>query len=632
MNAPTIAPVTTCQPRRLTLYLIKPSRYDDDGYVIRHFRGVIPSNTLMALCGLTRNAVDRGELGDVRVETVLVDEAVERIPYRRIRRDSRRPDGRVVMALCGVQTNQFPRAQDLARRFRAQGLDVIVGGFHVSGANAIVPGTAPELQDMLDIGVHLVRGEVDDCWGSILQRLLGGTLHPITDRLSQTPDLTDMRLPLAEKRYLRRFAITDQGTIDAGRGCPFNCSFCTIVNVQGRKMRARSTAGILAGIRRHYAEGIRFYMFTDDNFARHPNWRQIFDGLSALRKEGHNLTFMMQVDTQAVRLDGFVEKAAAAGCVLVFIWMESIRDENLRIVGKRQNKVPQFRGMIDAWRNHGIVTHCGYILGFPEDTPESIAEDVQRLRDEVGTDLASFFMLTPLPGSADHARLVASGTEIDPDLNQFDTFHPVMDHPNMSREQWARSYRDAWRTFYTPEHMIRCLRRLDSRQYWTLFHNFVWCCNAKKMGEHPMMSGFFRMRDRTERRPGLPQLGWLQHRAMRIKDTAHHLRVWGRLLLEMQEVWLNSRHRSATEVRLTAAISAALFFRPARSWARLCTWFNRRRSTRVDLNAYWHQLIRLGWHRANPLKAPLHAMCELTLLTQFLSERNLPASSGPLPG
>jgi hypothetical protein len=121
--------------RKLRIVLIKPSKYDDDGYVIRFWKGVLPSNTLNVLHGLTEEVKSSGVFGGLRIEIVTFDETAEKLPVRNIIRWSRRPSTKLVVGLVGVQTNQFPRAFDLGRRFRAAGIDVIMGGFHASGRN-----------------------------------------------------------------------------------------------------------------------------------------------------------------------------------------------------------------------------------------------------------------------------------------------------------------------------------------------------------------------------------------------------------------------------------------------------------------------------------------------------------------
>ena len=112
------------------LVLIKPSHYDDDGYVIQWFRSSIPSNTLAAIYGLALDCIDRRVLGeDVQITVFAQDETNTRINVKRIARDIQKTGGKGLVALVGVQTNQFPRAVDLALQFRELGILVCIGGF-----------------------------------------------------------------------------------------------------------------------------------------------------------------------------------------------------------------------------------------------------------------------------------------------------------------------------------------------------------------------------------------------------------------------------------------------------------------------------------------------------------------------
>jgi radical SAM superfamily enzyme YgiQ (UPF0313 family) len=534
--------------RRLVVVLIRPSRYDDEGYVVRHWRGTLPSNTLSCLHSLTEDAARSGELGAVDLRVEVFDEVVSRVDSRSIVRRTRRGGATVVVGLVGVQTNQFPRAQDLARQFRAEGVAVIVGGFHASGAMAMSPATPPECQAMLDAGVTLVLGEVEGRWGGILRDAMAGRLQPVYDFLGSPPDLAAVPVPRASRRTQRKFVLAQSGTIDAGRGCPFSCSFCTIVNVQGRTMRGRSAAHVLDRIHRNYRlegrRGIRHYFFTDDNFARNPQWEAIFDGLIRMRQqEGADIDFMMQVDTQAPRLRGFVEKAARAGCVQVFIGMESVHDDDLKAGGKPQNKVADYREMIARWHAVGVVCHVGFIIGFPHDTYRRVLEDVRGLREAMLVDQASFFMLTPLPGSRDHQAAVDSGLALDPDYNNYDAAHATTTHPRMSKDEWERAFRDAWTEFYSVEHMRASLLAQNPHTYWAVLKNLLWYRAAILEGTHPMVTGFFRLKDRRSRRPTFPiERRWPFYRR-RASEVAHVLRGYLGLVYEMQELWLATRIR-----------------------------------------------------------------------------------------
>ncbi len=541
--------------RRLHVLLVRPSKYDDDGYVIRFVRGVLPSNTLATLRALTEEVAARRELGEVEVAVHLLDEIVDRVdPVKLVRRFTRRRGDRLVVALAGVQSNQFPRAADLAREFHAAGAPVMIGGFHVSGAMAMDPrGVPPEIREMLDLGVTLVRGEVEERWGDLLRDALHGRLRSLY-RVDPPPDLSRASVPVVDPRLMKRFAYPDMGTIDAGRGCPFNCSFCTIINVQGRRMRWRRAEKIIERIRANHALGIDYYFFTDDNFARNPEWERIFDGLIRLREEENlPVEFMMQVDTRAHQIPGFTRKASRAGCSQVFVGMESLNERNLEAAGKRQNDVRGYREMVETWHAHDIAVHVGYIIGFPYDTPESVRREVRQLRDEVGVDQASFFMLTPIPGSADHREMVLRGEPIDEDLNRYDSFQPAMEHPRMSREEWLGAYRDAWREFYSVEGMIRILSRVPARDYWGIFKNFLWYRYAVDVERtHPMICGFLRLRDRRQRRPGFAVEGRVAHARRRARELAANARALFRLYREMQEVWLATRGRPALEERARA--------------------------------------------------------------------------------
>src|SRR2546427_11522380 len=171
------------------IVLIKPSKYDDEGYVIRFWKGVLPSNTLNVLHGLTEAVKDSRVFGDLKLEIVTFDETAEKLPVRRIIRWSRRPSTKLVVGLVGVQTNQFPRAFDLARQFRAAGIDVIIGGFHTSGTINMLSDQEPDIQALVKESITIVSGEVEENWAEILADALHGRLKAI---YSFCPDLQNL--------------------------------------------------------------------------------------------------------------------------------------------------------------------------------------------------------------------------------------------------------------------------------------------------------------------------------------------------------------------------------------------------------------------------------------------------------
>ncbi|MGH7846056.1 MAG: radical SAM protein [Candidatus Binatia bacterium] len=539
--------------KKFRIVLIKPSKYDDDGYVIRFWKGVLPSNTLNVLHGLTEEVKTGRVFGDLAIEIITFDETAEKLPVRKIIRWSRRPSTKLVIGLVGVQTNQFPRAFDLARRFRAAGIDVIIGGFHTSGTINMLGEQEPEIQAMVKESISVVSGEVEENWAEILADALQGRLKPIYSFAQDLQNLVDIGkapLPRISPKTMRHFAKSSFGTADTSRGCPFACSFCTIINVQGRKMRERSPESIAEMVRTNYREHkVSYYFFTDDNFARKKLWRETFEAIIKVRKEGTKVSFMMQVDLARKPKD-FVRLAAEAGCTQVFIGMESVNPENLKAEGKGQNDVGEYRRIIEEWHDAGIVVHTGYIIGLPFDTQEQVPQDIRYLMDVIQPDQASFFMLTPLPGSHDHREMKRRGEWMDSDFNKRDSFHATVKHPHMTAEEWFQAYEDAWKSFYSKENMIKILSRWnhDPKTYWNLMSIFFWYKNAALIErEHPMIAGFFRLKERLSRRPGFAIDSLPVHLWKRAKDVVALFISWGKFLKEMEEVWLQTRTKSEKE-------------------------------------------------------------------------------------
>jgi hypothetical protein len=345
-----------------------------------------------------------------------------------------------------------------------------------------------------------------------------------------------------DRRYLKRFLLGSLATMDTSRGCPYNCSFCTIINVQGKKMRCRSAAAILKAVRENYEAGVQSYFFTDDNMARSPVWEAVFDGLRVMRERGLDIQFMMQVDTQAYRIPGFVRKAQLAGCHTVFVGMETVNPKNIEATGKNQNDAASYRRMVDVWHDAHVRVHVGYIIGLPHDTPVSVREDITLLRDVVRVDEASFFMLTPLPGSRDHQEMRLRAVPIDADLNNLDSYHETFRHPNFAPGQWRAAFQDAWDAFYSKESIINILMRAPRSEYWGLFWTCLWYrWSSVFVQSHPMSTGLFRLKDRTARRGAFAQEGRLAYAWRRLGDLAWGTKVYARLFWEFQEIWFLTR-------------------------------------------------------------------------------------------
>jgi len=533
--------------RIFELFLIKPSHYDDEGYVIQWMVSSIPANTLATLNGLAMDCAARRILGDdVEIRISAWDETNTRIRPELIARRIRDAGAGGLVALVGVQTNQYPRSMDLARQLRALDLQVCMGGFHVSGTIAMLPEMPPELKDAMAIGVSLFAGEAEGRLDEILVAAHRRELKPLYNFMKDLPDLENQPTPFLPLEAVKRTSGV-RTSFDAGRGCPFLCSFCTIINVQGRKSRSRNADDVERLIRANLKQGVRSFFITDDNLARNSNWEPIFDRLAEMReKEGLNIRIIAQVDTAAHKIRGFIEKAARAGVNRVFIGLENINPESLKDAHKGQNRITEYRTMLQAWHNVGTLVYAGYILGFPTDTPETIERDIQIIQKELPIDLLEFFILTPLPGSADHKRLHLSGVPMSTDLNKYDLVHVTTGHAAMSEVQLFGIYQKAWDIYYSDDHIERVIRRTKA---WSFPHRemmmklFTFYACYKVEGVHPLEGGYMRRKYRRDRRPSMkrenplvfyPTYAWqiIAKHAKLLRMYVHYSRMLKRVLAD----------------------------------------------------------------------------------------------------
>jgi radical SAM superfamily enzyme YgiQ (UPF0313 family) len=538
--------------RTVRVYFIKPSRYDDEGYVHFFRYGVQPNNTLTVLKALNegfnrRYSAER----NVYLETVIWDEICDGIvspeSVRAIKEKAAEDGVELLVGLAGVQSNQYPRGRDLGLQFVAQGVKTMMGGFHVSGY--------PESRAFLNAcGITTVVGEAENLWGEIIEDFLRGELklaYAVTEGIRAktgqddiiVPVITDAQLPVVDDRYLTRFFNPAMTTIDTSRGCPFTCSYCSVKNVMGRTMRSREPDAVVSWVRdacRNH--GITSLFLVDDDFFRSPRWEEILTGLVEVKKEYPQLSFMMQVDVDASsyanlaegetetakhrRSRRFVELAAKAGCYQAFVGIESLSPENLNSATKYQNTddrkqilkhdesqarvLNKYRRVVENWHRAGISVHAGYMLGFPFDGPDCGRIAARTLR-KLGFDIVSFFIMTPLPGTEDQVRFAKEGSIIDWDFNNLDSQHVTLAHEKLDRHLWMRAYRDAFTRFYSFGKLLNTVLTVaggrgpgghglavEARR--SIVRQFIYYFFSYRQGRHPMVGGVWQIRRRDLRR------------------------------------------------------------------------------------------------------------------------------------
>ncbi len=540
--------------------MIKPSHYDDDGYPIQWLLSAIPSNTLACLNGIAKDCDKRQVLGaGVELKLSAFDETNQRVRPKKLMRMIERDGGKALVMLIGVQSNQYPRALDIAKQFREGGYPVAIGGFHVSGCISMLDELHPTLVEAQSHGISLYAGEAEERrLDEVLTDAYAGQLKPLYNHMADLPDISNQPAPILPEDHIRRYAGSTT-SLDLGRGCPFQCSFCTIINVQGRKSRFRTADDLEAIIRENLAQDVHRFLITDDNFARNRNWEALFDRLIKMREEeGLKISFTIQVDTLCHQIEGFIDKARRAGVARAFIGLENINPDSLIGAKKRQNRIVDYRAMLQAWKNAGVITYAGYIIGFPNDTKESIRRDIEIIKKELPIDIMEFFILTPLPGSEDHKVLHGKGVWMDPDMNKYDTNHVVTAHPKMSDQELQDAYGLAWEWFFTPEHMETVMRRASACgvSAGKIMFMMLWFFFSIRYAKvHPLDGGYFRLRFRTDRRPSMKRENPLVFYPRYLWEIVHNhfwMTYWlARMGLVRQKIRYDKNAKNYSDLALT---------------------------------------------------------------------------------
>jgi hypothetical protein len=185
------------------------------------------------------------------------------------------------------------------------------------------------------------------------------------------------------------------------------------------------------------------------------------------------------------------------------------------------------------------MTFAGYILGFPTDTPESIARDIEIIKKELPVDILEFFYLTPLPGSEDHKNLHLKGIPVDPDLNKYDLEHACTAHPVMSKETWEEVYRSAWTRYYSDAHVETIMRRAAATglNKTKVIDGITLFSGASRIeGVHPLQFGFVRRKIRTQRRYGMKIVNPLIFYPWRVYDFTKVAWQWVKLVRKYRKI------------------------------------------------------------------------------------------------
>ena len=387
------------QPMRKRILLITPENREIHAYRKRQFNNFIQI-TMPYLCGF---------IDELKYDVTLVDEYNQTIPYGR----------QFDLVAITVNTPNASHCYGISRRFRQNGAKVVMGGPHVT----LMPDEAEQYCD------YLIAGEAEETWPRFLEAFHEGNAQ-CRYMCEQAPSLQG--LPIARRDLIKRRMYT-KGAVFASRGCPNSCRYCNLKQIYCPSFRMRPIHEVLEDIATIEQD---YFVFWDDHFFGDLEYaRQLMRELKSLRKK-----WAAQVTIDRCQDKELLELARDAGCLYLFIGLESFSAESLAGVNKEINNVARYRHTIELIHGCGISVWAGIMFGFDTDD-QNVFRDALTACEQLGIDGVTPSILTPLPKTPIFDELKSGGRLLSSDWAHYDGKTRVSFQPkNMTAEELYRGY------------------------------------------------------------------------------------------------------------------------------------------------------------------------------------------------
>ena len=357
-------------------------------------------------------------------------------------------------------TTTANRTYWLADKVRQRGIPIVMGGVHPSF-------TTDECLEHCD---YVVRGEGEEALLELVEALEGNRdfsdIQNLSYRLGESiyhnplrPLIADLdSVPVPDYSLVPNWERSRKKmvSISTSRGCPFNCSFCCVIQMFGRGYRFTSIDRTLEEIERN-GRGTGHIFFCDDNFTADKERTKRL--LERILSQGINIEWSAQVRVDAARDPELLKLMSLTNCGVVCVGFESINPQTLKAYNKKQT-VDDIRESIKAFHHHGINVHGMFVFGSDDDNYQTLRDTVSFAR-QLDIDSIQFLILTPVPGTPLYSKLEEEQRIICRDWSKYDAHHTVFQPKNMTTyELQAETFRAIDR-FYNWLSILKRLVRFD---------------------------------------------------------------------------------------------------------------------------------------------------------------------------
>ena len=327
------------------------------------------------------------------------------------------------------------RTIDIANKFRELGKTVILGGYMVS----LMPEEAKKYCDSVMIG------DAEETWGQMIEDYRNGTLKKVYQK-----KLTKLETPLPRYELVLKKRIGNFLPVQAGRGCPKTCSFCSIYCLYRGQYLRREIPDVIRDIKRVKELGFKQFLLLDDNLFSNRDYA--FALCSEIKKL--RMHWMTQCSIDISKDEELLKVVAESGCYVLSFGLESISRESLLGMQKGWAHPDQYSEQLKIIRKYGIDVSTEMVVGAEGDTLESIRDTAKFIEDNK-IAVPRFYILTPIPGTQFYDEMKEQNRIYNTDMYSYNACEAVHIPKNMTPEELTKAYWELYNEVYSYRSILK---------------------------------------------------------------------------------------------------------------------------------------------------------------------------------